>query len=326
MKLADLHYRGKGLPSPLEPWMAFLLEIGALLGASRSEGRRLVIGVSVPTRAFAAVLAGTGSVLTRAKDVDPVQADAESYFEYLGSLPEGTGVSWYNGSSRRLGHLLGVRETPLGRRLMIQVSRTGDLREACTIEACLGVELLDDEVKLPWGISKRHPAAEGAPLLSKLLPGRALFPFASRTVLDCLIVGIASTLFEECSSKLGVYDHQSLYLDASINELLRVRVKGAKDTYRSVICGVSAKMMQVLATTDPGVVVFDGAQGYLRWRTNWPASPALLILDRSETHATEAAVALDQDRLLYGADPEGLDLPELPDGVEITSYMTRAGQ
>jgi hypothetical protein len=309
--------------------MSFILEIGALLGLSDSDGRRLIVGLSVPTRAYAAVLAGTGAVLARAQRLDPAEADAESYFEYLGDLPKGTSVSWNNGTSKRPGVLLGMKDTPLGRRLMIQVSMSGDLREACTLESCLGVQVLDDTVKLPMGAGRRRSAGSGVPVLAKLLPGPAIFPFVSRTTLDCLMVGVGSTLTAECSEELGVHDPTSdRYLSAPIAQLLRVRVPtGAKDTYRSVIAATaSAKMMQVLAGARPGVVVFDGAQAYLRWRTSWPSTQALLVLDRSEAHAEEGAAALDQDRMLYG-DTEGVpEFPELPDGIEITAYWTRSEQ
>jgi hypothetical protein len=49
----------------------------------------------------------------------------------------------------------------------------------------------------------------------------------------------------------------------------------------------------------------------------------LLVIDRSEAHAEEAAAALDQDRALYSTMGWELDPSvELPDGIEITGYRT----
>lgn len=307
--------------------MAFFVEIGESLARSGAEDGRLVIGISVPARPYAAVLAGIGGVLARAELKDPTEADAESYFEHLSSLPQGTSVTWNNGRSRRPGHLFGVKDTPLGRRLMVKVSTSGGLSEACTVEACLGIQVLEEEINLPQGRGRGRPAGGGVGILSKLLVGSLLFSFVSRTELDCLMVGVGSTLLQEADEELALFDRVSGgYVSAPAAALMRVRgTSAAKDPYRSVIVGTNAsKMMDKLASKKPAMVIFDGAQAYLRWRATWPSSPTLLILDRTEAHSLEAAAALDQERILYGSADSALELPSLPTAVELTAYRTKA--
>jgi hypothetical protein len=60
MRLPDLSYRDGSSWRPLSEWMNFFLQVGRLLVEVHVPDNRLVVGITVPTRAYAAVLAGAG--------------------------------------------------------------------------------------------------------------------------------------------------------------------------------------------------------------------------------------------------------------------------
>jgi hypothetical protein len=318
-----LHFRGQGW-MPLRPWMRFFVELGDMLNQAFDGRVRLTVGVSVPARPYTALFAGLGAVLSGAMQGSPSSQHTRAYFEYLAGLPIGTPVSWHRGVSTVLGRLAGTRELNGESLLMIQTAEKGSFKQSCSIDGCEGVQVLDEDIQLAKNPGKGRPVRGRVPLLEELLPTRAVFSFVSQNVLSVLVVGTASQVTTEAESAQLAVAKSTGYIRAGLDELLRVRRPGHPgDSYRSLIVGSYSPAVAKLTRVLPRTVVFDGALPYLRWRGNWPSSSALLVIDRSEAHAEEAAAALDQDRALYSTMGWELDPSvELPDGIEITGYRT----
>ncbi len=139
MSLPDFSYTDGPNWRPLPEWMRFFLQLGRLLVEVSVPNARLIVGVTVPTRAYAAVLASTGVVLARADLALGPSRSASNHFDYLASLPLGTSVSWHTTkATKKVGWTAGVREFGGRRLLMIQTqpSDKGGLTESCDERAC----------------------------------------------------------------------------------------------------------------------------------------------------------------------------------------------
>jgi hypothetical protein len=308
--------------------MRFLVELGDVLNRGSDDRTRLTVGVSVPARPYAALFAALGAVLSGATPGMGSSQDSRAYFDHLAALPTGTPVSWHRGATTVLGKLAGTRELNGEMLLMIQTAENGSFKQSCSVNGCEGVQVLDEEVRLAKNPGKGRPVRGRVPLLSELLPARSVFPFVSQNILSALVIGTASQIYAEAEHAQLAVPKGTSNIAGRLDELLRVKRPGHPgDSYRSLIVGSNSPAVAKLTRVLPGTVVFDGALPYLRWRGNWGGSAALLVLDRSEAHAEEAAAALDQDRTLYSASPWQLDPGiELPEGIEVTGYCSEVAE
>lgn len=321
MRLPDLSYRDGSAWNPLSDWMTFFLHVGRLLVEVNVPGARLVVGVTVPTRAYAAVLAGVGVVLARVDLEARPSRSAASHFDYLASLPEGTSVTWTRSTARVLvGWTAGVKEWGGRRLLMIQTqpSEKGGLKVSCDERDCLGVQPVGVDVPLRQRNQRGRPLGPTVPFLSSLVPKRSLFQFLSESTVDCLIHGVARRLVGEAeSAELSVATHSDgLAQKGTIASILRIRdPHHPAETFRTVVANDPSGI------EDPAVVIFDGPRPYLRWRRRWFRQPSLLVLDRSDARAAEGAEVMNEEyvtRRVPGWEPPEI---ELPHGIEMTSYI-----
>src|SRR4051812_19186395 len=82
---------------PLPPWAAVMAGLGDALAKIDPQERRLVVGVTLPARGYAAALATAAHVIRR-NQLDPMEpSDADLHFEILRAQPEGTPVRLLQG-------------------------------------------------------------------------------------------------------------------------------------------------------------------------------------------------------------------------------------
>ena len=71
----------------------------------------------------------------------------------------------------------------------------------------------------------------------------------------------------------------------------------------------------------PHAVIFDGAGGFLKWRDYWRNCHWIVVIDRTEPMAREAAGVLNRDYIENRIDGKTLDgIPAAPVGIELLSY------
>jgi hypothetical protein len=100
------YHRTMGDVRPLPAWAKYLVALGRFSVEHTLGDRRMVIGVSLPTRAFGAALAGLG--VAQAAYPDPEKRDPREHFEYLRNLAAGTPIRFRNGRYLHCASLLGV--------------------------------------------------------------------------------------------------------------------------------------------------------------------------------------------------------------------------
>ena len=81
-----------GLACSLPDWAELMVSLGQALAEADPGERRFVIGVTLPTRGFAAALAVCAYVVRR-NALDPMEpSDEDLHFDELRALPEGTAI------------------------------------------------------------------------------------------------------------------------------------------------------------------------------------------------------------------------------------------
>lgn len=316
-----LRCRGDGGWVPLPAWARFMLEAGAAVASFHAGEGRLVVALSVPTRRFAAALAGTAAVVTSFED-DPAIGAGEDHFRHLASLPVGTPVTHRDGNSIEQGQLLGVRDDIDPRdcrpRLMVQLAK--EIRYLPQ-DACGRIQVIND----PGALRKRKRKLLKTPeFLSRAVAGVEVQALSATTRLDCVIIGVRRALEDEVQRETFAAAAGAAYYEGNLQGILRARQFGGEnDPYRSAVISSSAEADEGKPAGQPAAVVFDGSAAFNNWRSSWRDSNWLVVLDRSSPSADDGAAAIGQSYARRLGEPDVLARAGLPAGIEMVAYLER---
>jgi hypothetical protein len=302
----------------LPDWARFMLALGDALASEDAADGRMTVGVTVPTRAFAAALAAAGFVLRRNAD-DPMEpGDAEEHFARLAAQPSGTAITLQQGERIHDGRLLGI------------VERNGS--ELIQLETRKMVRYLPKTLALQVRITGEDHAPEHlrarrvqVPALLRALIGvDAATTFLMTARADCVIAGTLAALHEELTEEplaptLAGFSPPS----GTLQEVVRVRdLPGASRHFRTVIVPASSPVHEADQGLAPKLVIFDGGRPYLRLRHLWPAAHRLVIIDRSVGTAEEAADELSMAFIDRRSDSDLLESLGAPSSIEAFAFRS----
>jgi hypothetical protein len=314
----------------LPQWAEFFLDLGASLIRYQTGDERSVVCITAPTRAYAAVLAATGAVLA-AYSKDPIAPDVERHFSFLTTLPAGSLVTFVSGKHLVTAPLMGWDKLDGVPHLKISYDGTYYRRS----DRCWDIQPAES-IAGPT-VRKRPLTKYIDPFTTSILPhiNGAAEAFIFSTRLDCLLVGAINALHSEIAGqdfatemkeRARVSGRPSLRTGC-LGSILRCRkLLPAGEHYRTDILAAQGQAMpDHLLGKVPGLVVFDGAQGFLRWRDQWMKSSWLIIFDRTDyTYTTDLGVAaLTKERARRTGDLELTDEISLPDGIELIAYRDK---
>lgn len=312
-RLGALGYRnGPGLRH-LPLWARFLVALGRFSVEHRRPQRRLVLAVSLPTRAYAAAFTALG--IAAAAYQDPEERDARKHFDWLATLPAGTAIRFRRGRYLYCARLLGVEVRQGIEHLTYQD------QSKCYLpwDKCREVQPLDPSDEF----IRRRLLAPNATFVQAAL-GVDPLAHAAHTSLDCLIVGTKETLREELlGQQFMAPAGQKLMASGVLNDLLRCDAfeLNANDHDRtSVVSALADEVPERLIRETPPAVLFDGPSGYLRLRSNWKKSPWVVLIDRTSPSATAAADAFNQELALSIEDADLSALGSPPDAFEVRGF------
>ena len=306
--------------APLPRWAQFMLSAGAAAVRFRPDEGGLVIALSVPSRSYAAALAGVGAVVT--SFCETVPAGTADHFKHLASLPAGTPVTHRTGDSIEQGLLLGVRDDfPEDPRPRLKVKLAKEIRYLPE-GRCERIQV----IKEPSALTTRKRKLVKTPeFLSRALPDVDVQALSSTTRLDCVIVGVRHALEYELVTERFAAGAGPDYHEGNLQGILRARpFVGTNAPHRSEIISASTEIEDgPPAGSSPGVTIFDGAAAFNNWRSAWQASNWLVIFDRSSPSAQDGAATINQayagrirgSDVLAGIDP--------PPGIEMLAYLER---
>jgi hypothetical protein len=309
-ELAEFGYRRSEESLRLPTWAKYLIRLGAFVSEHRVPDRRLVVGVSVPTRAFAASLCALGVCTAVYKNLE---ATPRAHFDWLAKLQSGTRVRYRNGRYLFCGYLDGARKIKGNDFIAIRY----DGVYLCPWYRC------GDIVPLEPGeeFVRRRSLTTNPDFVAACLPGVDPWEYASRTSMDCLLVTLKETIRPEVLSEVFVTFAPPR--TGVLNDLLRCDAfeLNANDHDRTtVISAYSTEIPERMLTTLPPAIVFDGTAAYLRRRSTWRNCPSIVIIDRSEASAAPAADAFNQELAMSVADANLDHLGELPSGLEVCGF------
>jgi len=300
----------------LPAWALYFLQIGNSIVSLDNRGFRVVTAVALPTRAFAATFCAAGIVLARAA----VPYDSSSQSEHLKrilSLYPGTPVTVTDeqGQTRRQGIYKGHKDTHDKKYLCVQIEQASELW--LPIDQAHRISPSDRSAKrLP-----RRQKGRRLPGLSDFAQaclGESATEFFARSRLECLIIGQTNLLRKEITETEFVHRSE---VKGTMQELIRVmRFEPAGTPYRTRLIP-SDKQPPDNIQLQPLVAIFDGANGYLKWRHLWQRTHQIVLLDRTESRFDDAVAQLNQDYMLVKkADKQKAQWPRQPDAIDTMVY------
>ena len=297
----------------LPAWARWSLNLGKQL-ASQDGERRVVAAVSLPTRSFFSSFAALGAVLHDAltppswgehlealTDLTPGAPislakviNGESYVlpgKWIGLNPQGDRISYHcQGATTSLpvDKCTNVRPLPEGEKSMVNLRRTG-----------LPVEFLK----------------------SMLPPDLDPLSFSHVDRLAALVVGTKRVIYSELEGS----DVSASGTSGTLSDIVRADT-ASKESRRSLVISSRKGLTSKQQALTPQLVLFDGATSYLRLGGQWQQSSHLIVIDRTEPSALDAATKFKQRRQkgLGAARAAHLGLPPVPQGLELSAYWVAA--
>ena len=287
---AELWYTHGGETKALPGWAQWMIGIGRLAAQPTGSRQRCLIVVAVPCRAYAAVMAAIGCVRSMqepsVKLIDSSDAAAlAAHFESLCRLGPGATVT-VAGEVRRVARVVGVEHFDGEQHVVVE-------QDPNTRRACM----------------RKFPERAAHLLIPRGLGLRAL------------IVGALALLEQEITcGDVVTSDGRPL------QEILRVRrfLGSRPKDIRCGLAGAGAELHSELTDAQPAVVVFDGAQGFRRWKEAWRSSAWVVVLDRTSTQFEEGVALVEEEFFQRIDDADLVNGLDVPPGIEVMGFRRRA--
>jgi len=328
--LADLLYSNGSEWHPLPSWAHFFVTLGDRIASYIPQNGPLVVVLSLPTRAYAAALAGAGVVLSRAQSTD-AHANAESHFKMLCELVSKEPnipvdyIENVKGKLKKTGARLQGVEIRDGVPTLVVLTGTeskGGLTSFINERSASKVQLARKA-----SLVGRSRSLQQQTFLIDILGSASISNFLFRTRLDCAIVGTAHQLkIEIMETPLGIRTTDGKLIKGHFQDILRVR-RFLTDSqhYRSDVFPIAQEgCLPSIVQNQTNTVIFDGANGFLKWRDECRGLPWLVLLDRTELHFAEAVEAVKIEDMNRVSDAKSLRFPVIPPGIEITTFEVAA--
>lgn len=342
MSLTNIHYKVDSSIEGLPEWASYYLFLGFFLSSQPKTDSRSVIGVALPTRAYAAALAATGVVYNRAV-LSRHRVDIGAHFRSLCELPGGTPVTYLHGKRTHAGLLLGYTDQFSERRLIVQTRSPKSATETHYVRAADAEKIQQaregEQTKGLGETSARrqtgHLVTPTTEFARSILGEESAKDLPHRSRLECCVIGHLGQIRTEITeTEFAAYTGDGAPRASATNswnagtlqDILRVRkFMGGGKAYRTeVIAAQSNNVPSVAAEAEPHVTIFDGAPGFTKWRDYWRSSHWLVLLDMTEPGFDEGARSLNTEYITNRlGETESGNVPLPPAGVQLVFYRER---
>jgi hypothetical protein len=332
-----LSYRAHdGHIRPLPPWSNWFLELGSAVARRTPEpGRRLIIAVTVPCRAYAASFAGLAVILSRAT-LKPTTTDNKAYFDFLCSHPVDTRVVIFreaNGKVKRFDGFSKGRHihAPWGERLRILYNLTKNSKSYAEIseQDCRNVLIAPQTTSSTSDkdlVTNQHgfSVIKNIDFFESLIAPEFQADFLTGSRLDCVLVGNRARMEEEIG--VNLFAGAGAGASGTLYDLIRPRnLTTYANSFRSLICSSEKKSLVGLNGEAPCCAIFDTASGFLKWGTQTRAPSYIVILDRSEPRYSLAMENINSRYIRRIPDGQAvLPISDRPAGTEILQFAEQA--
>lgn len=311
--------------TPLPIWAIFFINIGYWVAQAEIKKNRLVVGLAIPTRNYAAALTALGVVKARVS-IPTERIDSNRYFEQLCKLPKGTPVVFHDCNRKYKGIYQGIDETCGERRLRIQRENksSGGLTNLVSVEQSHNVAIVHKpNISLPKKQSGK-PIITHNEFIDGVIGKSNTNEFITKTRLDCVVIGHNNTLKNEILEvPFSSFSSSHQSKTGFLQDILRVHnFLSEGQAYRSEI--LSSQVSESPQTTGrlvPHVTIFDGANGFIKWRDDWRNSHWIILLEHTATHFQEAVEIINNDYINRQNCEEIPNIISAPYGVEMVVYQ-----
>ncbi|MBE0427387.1 MAG: hypothetical protein IBX72_12195 [Nitrospirae bacterium] len=317
-----LYYRDGDNWINMPYWAFSYISLGSTIALKKEPQKRLIIGLALPVRAYAAALIAMGIVVSRVKI--PLENMQESeFFEYLRTIQSGTSVfylvkeKWYPGEF--------VEVTQIHDRSFVHVIwKKGKQKCTCAIP----LENARKRIRIVGSTKNDAPEKKisrcivyNKEFLDIMLGSDHGNEFVLRSRLECTIIGCVNTLRNEIKDTQISYGQK--HSEGTLQDVLRVkRFMSDGSAYRSNIVPSNREpSAHTIYSEIPYMTIFDGAISFLKWRDFWRKSHWTVLLDKTEPHFQEAVDLLNQEYMEKRVDENfNENMFSLPKGVETIAF------
>ncbi len=324
MSLTDLHYRNGGGWVAMPSWAVSYISLGSAIAALGDPRYRLVTGLAIPLRAYAAALTAMGLVIERAKTSFDSIEETE-YLEYLKTIESGRPVIYSSGEDCYHGEFIGIEQKEEGPFINL-IWKRGKQRCKCG----LSLKEARKRLQIVGGTNNNshekkvgeHRIIHNKEFLKTILGGDNANEFAMRSRLECVIIGCVNTLRHEI--KETEISFGARHIEGTFQDVLRARkFLSEGSAYRSNVIPADREQASLTDNQEiPYAVIFDGAMSFLKWRDYWRQSNWIVLLDKTESCFHEAADQLNNEYVEKRVSEALIkNALELPQGIDIISFQ-----
>lgn len=315
-KLKRLYFKGGNKNIEIPNWGYFFIELGELISQLVADDFRSIIALAVPARNFSSSLISFGNIVRKLQSSQ--NNDYLKYAEYLKTLPPGTPILLRSEVGKKFKGLLNgyvAFDNTLHFAVQYEQSATRYIK----IDESMRIEVLNTDVNLKKTQKGRTLASE-TDFCVAILGSKCASLLVTESKLETVIIGPKKSVEAEVTTQeFLTHGGQT----GTLQEILRVReFQNENKSSRSRIISDKARAVTTHSgILDPPLVIFDGAQGFLKWRSYWTASNWVIVLDQTE-YQFEAAVEQVKREFHYRKDNCGLEITSLdiPAGIEAMSF------
>lgn len=337
--MADLHYLNTlGACSALPEWAQWYVKTGSLLGSIQTGNERIVLGISIPALPYAAVMTCLGIIHCRSS-LPVAHNDPNKYFEFLKNFDKKTSVSFLTTDrrgviKRRDGMLDGFgKEGNREYASVLYLDNEGTRRAARTkcwkrfyVDESRQIMITNTDVDISSPHRRGTTVVNNYDFLLHLLTKGDIFNFATASRLDCLIIGSKNRIMNELESEFAVSNSGGNFIHGNLKDVIRPRNHYSYgQSYRSLCYSGNGKNPPDLGDAEPFSVVFESLRGYEKWHHRFENANQVVLIDRGDN--LSANVASDLNSRFYRrcntSSMFGLDIPDLPRGIEVISFRER---
>lgn len=312
-------------------WADFFVSVGEFLAVEPLLNERTVVGISAPTREFAAVLSAAGVV--KKCQTNPFAGDNAELFKHLCGLPKNTPVKCLFKNREKDAILLGCQEMHGEMRLEVQIGspRDGNPKRFIGEQLCHEIKIAEenshDSIKDLSRRKQGRMVREIGSFIREFLQNEIENSFAMDSSADCLLVGRKRNLYAESNeTTFGCSSGNPEIINGKLQEVLRVRqfFSSEQPSHCEFISAQARrKTVKRNMPENVSITIFDGANGFLKLRDFCRNSHWIVLLDRTEPNFFSAVEQLNTDFSQRESDLLPDEFPALPNGLEAMFFTEK---
>lgn len=316
---------------PLPNWMKYFLKLGNLIGNyCVSKKNNLKVFIILPTRSFATSLISFGIMEVMARNVED-QSELYQHIEKLKELPLDSHIRYQPGKKSQHAKWGGVRSDG---RLCIRLQTRNSMNSSSNLKAIINPEKALDIIILKDNITDEKPLPKNPTVLINpkvtqktfldvVLKGVETKFYTQNITQKIVIIGNKSQIYREIQPSHFSVKNGDIYLNGSLQELI-LEENLSKDRYNKYATKLLINDGEESETIsrdseDTEVVCFDSAMSFIRWRDYWYEKNWVVILDRTDTHFTEAVICANNilmENQIFNEEISSIGI-DIPKGIEI---------